>query len=307
MPTRRRAGRLSFAALAATGGLVAADRTGRRRWEAADDPTDGRPLDLPPGSERAVPTPDGTLLAVWEMGDPARPPIVLGHGWTADRRVWAAVARRLVAAGQRVVAFDQRGHGHSTVGRSGYTVVALADDLRAVLEGLDARDAVVAGHSMGGMAAQAFAVGHKEVLAERVKHLVLVSTAARRPLYGGPGSRYERLAIASTTWPALARGMADPHVGPWLVRLTFGAHPALCALRATAESVVATPVETRRGFLTDMAALDLTADLPALDVPTTVVWGTRDALTLPSLVAEVADLIPRARSVVLHGLGHQLV
>ncbi|HLH46563.1 MAG TPA: alpha/beta hydrolase, partial [Acidimicrobiales bacterium] len=40
---------------------------------------------------------------------------------------------------------------------------------------------------------------------------------------------------------------------------------------------------------------------------TTVVWGTRDALTLPSLVAEVAELIPGARSVVLHGLGHQLV
>jgi non-heme chloroperoxidase len=296
----------SLAALAGAG-LAAVTVSARRRWEGADDPTDGRPLELPPGTERTVVSPDGARIAVSDMGDASRPPIVLAHGWTADRRVWASVARRLVASGHHVVVYDQRGHGGSSAGDAGFTVVALAEDLRAVLEHLDARDAVLAGHSMGGMAAQAFAVAHKDVLVDRVSHLVLVATAARSPLLGGPGSRYERAAIAATSHPTVARAVASERLGPHLVRFSLGAHPSMVALRATQESLVACPPETRSGFLHDMAALDLTTTIGSITVPTTVVYGSRDALTFPALNRQIAELIPGARTEVLHGAGHQLV
>lgn len=61
----------------------------------------------------------------------------------------APVAHRLLDAGHRVVLYDQRGHGESSLGRAPVTVERLGEDLAAVLKHLDVRDAVLAGHSMG--------------------------------------------------------------------------------------------------------------------------------------------------------------
>src|SRR5690606_16420475 len=55
----------------------------------------------------------------------------------------------------------------------------LADDVRDVLEGHDLRDTLVVGHSLGGMAVLACAVRHPDVVAARVRGLVLLATAAR--------------------------------------------------------------------------------------------------------------------------------
>ncbi|HET8618358.1 MAG TPA: alpha/beta fold hydrolase, partial [Acidimicrobiales bacterium] len=77
-------------------------------------------LGVPRGRALVVTTDDGARLAVTDAGDritlggPA--PVVLAHCWTGSRAVWAPVARRLVAAGHRVVLYDQRGHGASTAG-----------------------------------------------------------------------------------------------------------------------------------------------------------------------------------------------
>ena len=63
-------------------------------------------------------------------------------------------------------------------GDTGHSLDNLADDLRTVLEALDLRDVVLVGHSMGGMAVQAFAIRHPDVVAERVAGLVLLSTSS---------------------------------------------------------------------------------------------------------------------------------
>ena len=77
------------------------------------------------------------------------PVVVLAHCWTGSQQVWAPVARRLVAAGCRVVRWDQRGHGRSRAGHKGHSIEGLADDLASVLDQLDLHDVVLAGHSMG--------------------------------------------------------------------------------------------------------------------------------------------------------------
>jgi pimeloyl-ACP methyl ester carboxylesterase len=79
------------------------------------------------------------------------------------------------------VAFDARGHGQSTSGESGHSIENLGEDIRSVLEALDLRDAILVGHSMGGMAVQSFMVHHPGVAAARVKGIVLQSTSARMP------------------------------------------------------------------------------------------------------------------------------
>src|SRR5258705_9187178 len=131
--------------------VAAASKAAVRRWQAADDPDHADALRLPEGREVKVTTADGAVIAVTDLGDVDDPVVVLAHGWTNAREVWAPVARRLVANGRRVVLYDQRGHGASTVGADGHRIDALADDLRAILDALDLHDVVVAGHSMGGM------------------------------------------------------------------------------------------------------------------------------------------------------------
>ncbi|WP_158102180.1 alpha/beta fold hydrolase, partial [Streptomyces glaucescens] len=94
---------------------------------------------------------DGARLHVEVHGPESAPPVVLIHGWTCSTAFWAAQIRAL-AAGHRVIAYDQRGHGRSPASRSCSTD-ALADDLEAVLAATLApgEKAVLAGHSMGGM------------------------------------------------------------------------------------------------------------------------------------------------------------
>lgn len=225
------------------------------------------------------------------------------HGWTADSRVWAATARRLVAMGHRVVVYDHRGHGRSTRGEIPLTVGQLADDLDVVLRAIDAHGAVLVGHSMGGMTVLSFALDHPETLAERVAALVLVSTAADRVV----PRLYQRWGSTVVAAPALTRNFSRPGTGALLARGSVGRHAALPHLLATAETFSATPGEVRGAFLRSMTDLDLTTRLASIGIPTTVISGTRDTLTVPARSRTIVSSIPGAELVVVPGGGHQLV
>src|SRR5436305_11221606 len=105
------------AAMAAAGATAAATAAAAR-WARANDPTEGNPLGVPDGEEIIVPTRDGAELSTILIGGRGRraATFVLSHCWTGDRRVWGPVAQRLADEGHRVVLYDQRGHGRSTVG-----------------------------------------------------------------------------------------------------------------------------------------------------------------------------------------------
>jgi pimeloyl-ACP methyl ester carboxylesterase len=63
--------------------------------------------------------------------------------------MWSFQVPDLVDAGFRCVTFDRRGHGRSDQARSGYELDTLADDLGAVIDGLDLHGVILVGHSMG--------------------------------------------------------------------------------------------------------------------------------------------------------------
>lgn len=297
MPNRLLTGLALGAAGMAAGGVIA-----YRRW--ATTPEDeSTAFGVLSGTDSVIEAPDGTHIAVTADGPAHGRPVVMVHGWTEDRRVWKPVARRLLDAGARVIAYDQRGHGSSGVGVDGYTIEALADDLRAVLEGLDLHDAVIAGHSMGGMAAQAFAGRYPEVVAERVAGLVLVSTAATDM---GLGPRREVVADRLMSSSLFQRTISHPTIGPLLTRASVGRRPTVGHLRATAEMLAETSVATRTGFLSAMRTMDLTTLLPSVKIPVTVVVGSRDALTPVRAAQRIAHLVEGARLEIVPGAGHQL-
>jgi pimeloyl-ACP methyl ester carboxylesterase len=78
-------------------------------------------------------------------------PVVLLHGLTASRRYVVMGSKALERSGHRVIAYDARGHGHSTgpSGPAGHTYAALTEDLLAVLDDRGLDRAVLAGASMG--------------------------------------------------------------------------------------------------------------------------------------------------------------
>jgi NAD(P)-dependent dehydrogenase (short-subunit alcohol dehydrogenase family)/pimeloyl-ACP methyl ester carboxylesterase len=78
---------------------------------------------------------DGVSLAVYERGDPARPTVLLVHGYPDDHTVWDAVAAEL-AGRFHVVGYDVRGAGRSgePSGREGYLLDRLAEDLATVAD-----------------------------------------------------------------------------------------------------------------------------------------------------------------------------
>src|ERR1700743_3874367 len=76
-------------------------------------------------------------------------PVVLIHGYPLSGRAWDKQIPVLLEAGYRVITYDRRGFGRSSQPTAGYDYDTFAADLNALLEYLDLRDAVLAGHSMG--------------------------------------------------------------------------------------------------------------------------------------------------------------
>ena len=100
-------------------------------------------------------------------------PVVLVHGHGADLRLWDLQVPALVEAGYRVIRYDVRGHGRSTVAPTGYTWQNYALDLRGLLDRVAVPRAHVVGLSMGGGIALQFALDFPD----RVSSLVLVDSA----------------------------------------------------------------------------------------------------------------------------------
>lgn len=282
-----------------TAGAVAARRTDER-WARAEDPTRPEDYVVPSGEARVVTTDDGAELAVTIAGE--GPTVVLSHCWTGAREVWAPVAHRLIRSGNRVVMYDQRGHGSSTLGSDGCTIARLGADLAAVLEQLDIRDAILAGHSMGSMTVLSLAAHHREVLVERARGLVLVSTAANGLGFGPIDAVLQKVIGASFIDP-----IVRSPIGPALVRATVGRRACRRHLVLTRDLLVACPPPVRAACLAAMQSMDLRPDLRGLDIPTTIVSGRFDGLTPPWLARQVSSCITGSTVVSVPSGGHMLV
>lgn len=272
-------------------------------WDRRDagDPWDPDAPRFPAGDERRVVTDDGVELAVTVAGPTDGPVVVLSHCWTGSRAIWGPVAERLIEAGHRVVLYDQRGHGDSTHGDEPPTIAMLGDDLRSVLEAVDAHDAVLVGHSMGGMSVQSYAAEHPVDFKERVRAVVLVATAAQTLGRSLPPLVVERL--IGDRYPAWAGRGA---VGRSLVRGSIGRGPQRAHVELTLDGWARTSGYARAGFLTAMSGMNLRTALRDTGVPATVLVGTRDRLTPVALGRRLAAGIPESELVVLPGAGHML-
>lgn len=95
-----------------------------------------------------ITTQDGTEIYYKDWG--TGQPVVFSHGWPLNADAWDDQAFFVASHGYRAIAHDRRGHGRSSQPGAGNDMDHYADDLAALIEALDLRDAVLVGHSTGG-------------------------------------------------------------------------------------------------------------------------------------------------------------
>ena len=240
-----------------------------------------------------------------EHGD--GPPIVLSHGVTLSLRTWFHQLELLPKEGFRTIAFDHRGHGESELGESGHTLDNLAEDVRSVVLGLDLHDAILVGHSMGGVAVQLFALRHPDLARERVRGIVLLSTLAKTPL----GSRSTQMKDRMERWfnwvPDSTLLWERKNLGFLAARLGFGNDPHPSHVELVRRMLAACAPATRRAAPRVLVGLDLLDELPSVRIPTLVVGGTADVMTPPQCARQIAAAIPDARLELVPDSGHLLM
>ncbi|MET8217041.1 alpha/beta fold hydrolase [Streptomyces hirsutus] len=261
-----------------------------------------------PARELTAVSADGTRLHVELHGPDGAPAVVLAHGWTCSTAFWAAQIREL-AADHRVIAYDQRGHGRTPASRNCSTD-ALADDLEAVLTATLApgEQAVIAGHSMGGMTVMA--ASGRPAFVEHAGAVLLCSTGSSRlvdestvlPLPPGRTRTWLVRRVLGTSAPL---GPVTPVARRILKYATLGPGSTPHMVEACARIVHACPRTVRRSWSHVLGMLDLEHGVGELRVPTAVVVGTADRLTPPVHARAIASRLPHCLGLTeLPGIGH---
>ena len=236
------------------------------------------------------------------------PVVALIHGLAGSSETWLPVMPAL-AERATVVAPDLMGHGGSAKGMGDYSLGALANGLRDMLDALGHDRVTLVGHSLGGGVAMQFAFQFPD----RCDRLVLVDS-------GGLG-REVALYLRVLSFPGLeylippafaprVRGVGEALVG--LAR-RVGIRPAPSFDERWRVYEALGDAETRTAFFhTLRASVDLAGQRPsALDrlylmaaIPTLIIWGDRDAIIPVSHAHAAHEAMPGSRLEILKGVGH---
>lgn len=214
-----------------------------------------------------------------------RLPLVLLHGAGGSLMHWPPGLRRL--PDHDVFAFDLPGHGRSQ-GPGRDSIGEYAELLRICVEKLDLPGFVLAGHSMGGAIAMAFALRYPG----RLRGLVLVATGARLRVH-----------------PDILNGIrADKEgVGEMLVEWVHGHRASPAQRRQYLRHFLAVDTDVMYGDWLACDRFDVVKQLPDIATPTLVIVGSQDRMTPVKYATYMADHIPDSDLTIIEGGGHMLM
>jgi non-heme chloroperoxidase len=229
-----------------------------------------------PTTTTMVATKDGTRIFYKDWG--SGQPVVFSHGWPLTADVWDDQMMLVASNGFRGIAHDRRGGGRSSQPWKGNELDTYADDLAALIESLDLRDAVLVGHSTGGGEVTRYIGRHgtsrvaKAVLVGAIPPWMLKTPAnpdgqpievfngLRDSLVKDRSQFYKDLSApffgANRPGAQVSQGIRDSF---WLWSMTVGLKGAYDCIRAFSET-------------------DLTEDLTKIDKPTLIIHGDDDQI-----------------------------
>ena len=207
-------------------------------------------------------------------------PLVLIHGFPLNRTIWEPMIS-MVKKGVRIISPDLRGYGSTEGTRGIYGMRLLAEDIASLLDQLKIDRAMVAGHSMGGYVALAFARAYPE----RLLGLGMIASQATADT---PEKRLGRFTLAEE----VSRSGARPVAESMTPKLTDD--PKLqTKLR---DLILHTSADAIEGSLKGMAErIHMVGYLPEITVPAAVIHGHKDAIMPIERARDTACGLPRAK------------
>lgn len=247
---------------------------------------------------------DGTRIFYREFGQGR--PIVFSHGWPLNADAWDGQMLFLAENGFRVIAHDRRGHGRSDQPATGNDMDTYADDLAAVIEALDLKDAVLVGHSTGGGEIARYVGRHGT---GRVGKMVLVG-AVTPLMKRGPTNPD---GLPQDVFDGIRKAVLDNRSGFYLSfpDTFFGwdiGFPKDESLRlAFWQQGMAGSAYAQYQCVQQFSETDFTDDLKKIDVPLLVIHGDADHVVPIDITAKRAvEIAPHATLSIYEGAPHAI-
>ncbi len=220
--------------------------------------------------------------------------LVFLHGIGGNHRAFEGQLDHF-AGSARAIAWDMPGYGASAP-LERMTFPGLAQALVALFDARGVEQAVVVGHSMGGMVAQELVASFPD----RVAALVLYATT---PAFGAASSDWQRQFLESRLRP-LDEGKTPADLAPALVAGIVGDQPDPEGIARAVECMSAIKSDAYRAALHCLVTFDRRDSLGSIRCPTLALACERDRVVSPAIVERMAQAIPKASYRVLPGAGH---
>jgi len=253
-----------------------------------------------------ITTKDGVDIYYKDWG--SGQPIVFSHGWPLNSDSWESQMFHLANNGFRVIAHDRRGHGRSSQPWDGNDMDHYADDLAAVIDALDLKNAILVGFSTGGGEVARYVGRHGT---KRVAKLVLVSAVPPLMLKtadnpgGLPIEVFDGIRAASVK--DRSQLYLDVAGGPFYGYNRPGAKPSQGAINAWWMQGMMGGHKNTYDSIKAFSETDFRADLKKFDKPTLVIHGDDDQIVpIDAAGRASAALVKGAKLIVYPGAPHGL-